>query len=352
MDLAKLRYDALSSLKTNHHQEEVKERTTRRRTTSRCLKETIEGHLGKKPEIDDNIKGKRRSRTSNRGLEHTEELHGKRAGYLLDETQECHFFKTGQCWNGMACRYRHEREDYLYVLDPSVTLKTIDIEQYMHQFEKEVRVKLNKLGPSGSQFEVDMKQNDNIVLGEHFIQGVKVVMETKREMDRKRRDAAELMEKRTNGRMQTSDTRRRSRTERKCSGDQYKNEEFSIEGFEHYHRSERSLERVRRESRRADWDLLRVDDSRERRISKKRSKTEKRGRSQSKKGENRPRRKKMSSSWHEKRDSSLTEKLGKKMRRDASSSVLRERDTLSSCSELDKSSGTAWEGLPLGSLFV
>ena len=338
VELAKLRYDALSSRKGKLRQEEVKERTTRKRTSSRCLKESIEGHLHKKAESKENTKGKSRSKITKRGLEHIEELQSKEAGSWSDATEECRHFKLGQCWySRLACRYRHEREDCLYVLDPSVTLKTIDVEQYMHQFGKEVKVKLNKLGSGGSQFEVEMKRTENIVLGEHLIHGVKVVMETKREMDRKRRDAAELEEKRTYDGNRNVDKRQRSRTERRCSGDHYKGE-FLNEGFEYYQRRENGLERSGRIS--SDWDLLRVDGSRERRSSNGRSKAEKRGRSKTKKGESSFKGREKSSSQHD-RDS-LIKKLSKKIRRDASSSVLREkkrRGTLSSCSELDTSQG-------------
>ena len=93
-----------------------------------------------------------RSRITSRDLPEEETTGG-------EEDVPCKYYTQGNCSQGDECHFRHGKKETVYIIDKSVTLKTIDVEKHMANFGEVGRVKLVGLGPRGSEFEVKLALN-------------------------------------------------------------------------------------------------------------------------------------------------------------------------------------------------
>ena len=113
-------------------------------------------------EQEDNLRREALKSIQSRGRIMSRELpEEEKSGGGQDEWKKkvpCKYYIQGNCGR-VGCPFGHGRRETLYIIDKSVTLKTIDVEKHMAMFGDLGGVKLVGLGPRGSEFEVKIALN-------------------------------------------------------------------------------------------------------------------------------------------------------------------------------------------------
>ena len=130
--------------------------------TGHPIIEVNQRHASNSSEQEDKLRRKALKSIQSRGRIMSRELpEEEMSGGGQDEWKKnvpCKYYNQGSC-RRVRCQFGHDRKETLYIIDKSVTLKTIDVEKHMAMFGDLGGVKLVGLGPRGSEFEVKIALN-------------------------------------------------------------------------------------------------------------------------------------------------------------------------------------------------
>ena len=201
-----------------------KERETKLKGADKVREAKLNAKLMKLSREDERVK--RSYSTDSRNLKLEEKMPRKsfekqeggqekstREGFIANaKTQPCLFFAKGFCMRGATCWFKHEKlaEDIsreevnfeeekrtsqvprhmlLCLVDYTVTVKTLDLEEYFSQFGEVLEVKFTGLSQEGwSNFNLEVRWADNMALKalqkqSHCIKGTDVMVRQSRSKD-------------------------------------------------------------------------------------------------------------------------------------------------------------------------